>query len=108
MPVRTAPTADVFLIAYGTNRQAKGEAEAFSINEKAKANAEVMKMKADAYKEYKGGVSHVHSILFQDFASWPASCCGAVLFIVSGLSTECHDSYAHQALPALQYHQMPP
>jgi len=40
------------LTARGT--QAKGEAEAFAISEKAKANAEVMKLKAEAFKEYKG------------------------------------------------------
>jgi uncharacterized membrane protein YqiK len=38
--------------------QAKGEAEAFAISEKAKANAEVMKLKAEAFKEYKGTSHH--------------------------------------------------
>ena len=34
--------------------QAKGDAEAFAINERAKADAEVMKQKAAAWKDYKG------------------------------------------------------
>ena len=37
-----------------TAAQAKGEAEAFAINEKSKADAEVMKQKADAWNEFKG------------------------------------------------------
>ena len=36
------------------NAQTKGDAEAFAINEKSKADAEVMKMKADAWNEFKG------------------------------------------------------